>query len=64
MADVFISDAREDHAAAARVADLLDTRGRSVRRDRDLVPGEGFDEVIEPRDDTAISEVSMRGWTS
>ena len=47
MADVFISDAREDHAAAARVADLLEARGGA-----------------EPRDDTAISEVSIRGWTS
>lgn len=47
MADVFISYAREDHEVAARLAQLLEARGWNVWWDRELVPGESFDEVIE-----------------
>lgn len=47
MADVFISYAREDHHLAQQVARHLGERGWSVWWDRELIPGNQFDEVIE-----------------
>lgn len=56
MADVFISYAREDLESAQALAALLQGHGWSVWWDRDLVPGNSFDEVIE-RELTAAAAV-------
>ena len=47
MAQVFISYAREDAAAASRLADDLARRGWDVWWDPELIAGQHFDEVIE-----------------
>jgi TIR domain/PASTA domain len=47
VADVFISYAREDQHFAQHVARHLGEHGWSVWWDRELVPGNQFDEVIE-----------------
>ena len=47
MADLFISYAREDQQIAQRLAGTLEELGWSVWWDRELVPGELFDDVIE-----------------
>ncbi|MDE2566223.1 MAG: toll/interleukin-1 receptor domain-containing protein, partial [Burkholderiales bacterium] len=47
MADVFLSYASEDRAAAAAVAAAIQSRGRSVWWDRVIPPGRQYDEVIE-----------------
>ena len=47
MADLFISYARADQPFAERLAALMEQQGWSVWWDRDLVPGNIFDEVIE-----------------
>lgn len=56
MADVFISYAREDLESAQALAHMLEARGWNVWWDRELVPGNRFDEVIE-REITAASAV-------
>lgn len=47
MADVFLSYARSDAAAAARVARELARTGRSVWYDRELPPHQAYSDVIE-----------------
>jgi len=47
MADVFLSYAREDRAAALALARALEGRGWSVWWDREIHPGESFDQAIE-----------------
>jgi hypothetical protein len=47
MQDLFISCAREDRATAQRLAHALATRGWSVWWDREVVPGQHFDQEIE-----------------
>jgi hypothetical protein len=47
MSDIFISYAREDRAAAERVADALKSRGWSVWWDPEIPPGEVWDARIE-----------------
>ncbi len=47
MADIFISYAREDRQRASVLADALEGCGYSVWWDRQQVPGQAFDEVIE-----------------
>ena len=47
MADLFISYARADQPFAEQLAALMEQQGWSVWWDRDLVPGNIFDEVIE-----------------
>lgn len=47
MADIFISYAREDRQRASALADALEGCGYSVWWDRQQVPGQAFDEVIE-----------------
>ena len=46
MADVFISYAREDRPFAARLAHALESGGRSVWWDREILPGRDFAELI------------------
>src|SRR5262245_3079358 len=47
MADVFLSYAREDRPAAGVLARALEGRGWSVWWDREIHPGEAFDQTIE-----------------
>jgi TIR domain-containing protein len=47
MADVFLSYAREDRPAALALARALEGRGWSVWWDREIHPGEAFDQAIE-----------------
>lgn len=47
MPDAFISYAREDRDRAAELASALVARGLSVWWDREIPPGQTFDEVIE-----------------
>jgi TIR domain len=47
MGDIFISYAREDHLAAARLADALKRNGWSVWWDPEISPGDIWDELIE-----------------
>ena len=47
MADIFISYARSDRAAAQRLADALEDRGWSVWWDPQIPVGRHFEEVIE-----------------
>jgi TIR domain len=47
MGDIFISYAREDRLAAARLADALKSNGWSVWWDPDISPGDIWDELIE-----------------
>lgn len=47
MADVFVSYAREDRGQAAALAHALEARGWTVWWDRDIVPGQAFDQAIE-----------------
>src|SRR5262245_16536992 len=47
MADVFLSYAREDRTAALALARALEGRGWSVWWDREIHPGEAFDQAIE-----------------
>jgi hypothetical protein len=53
MADVFISYARTDREKARQLAKLLEEQGLSVWWDREIVPGQRFDEVIEQEIDSA-----------
>lgn len=46
MADVFISYAREDRGRAQSLAHVLETAGRSVWWDREILPGNDFTAVI------------------
>ncbi len=46
MADVFISYAREDRPLAARLAHALESGGRTVWWDREILPGTDFAELI------------------
>jgi formylglycine-generating enzyme required for sulfatase activity len=46
MADVFISYAREDRSVAQRLAHALETGGRTVWWDREILPGKDFAELI------------------
>jgi hypothetical protein len=46
MADVFLSYAREDRHRAAEVAAALTRRGRTVWWDRQLLPGDTFEQAI------------------
>ena len=47
MADVFVSYAREDRARVAPFVDLLIAQGWSVWWDRELIPGNTFENVID-----------------
>lgn len=47
MADIFISYAREDRSRAQTLANALQDAGYTVWWDRQQVPGQAFDEVIE-----------------
>lgn len=47
MADVFISYASEDRERARALAETLETRGWTVWWDRQILPGETFESVIE-----------------
>jgi hypothetical protein len=47
MGNIFISYAREDHLAAARLADALKSNGWSVWWDAEISPGDIWDELIE-----------------
>jgi hypothetical protein len=47
MRDVFISYARDDREHAAALASALEGRGVSVWWDRQIAPGQTFDDVIE-----------------
>jgi len=57
MTDIFISYAREDRELARPIARALQARGWSVWWDRDVKPGQVFDEVIERELETAKSVV-------
>lgn len=46
MAQIFISYAREDHNEAHRLAHVFRERGWSVWWDRQILPGQAFDQVI------------------
>lgn len=47
MADIFVSYASEDRARAAVLARALEARGWSIWWDRQIVPGDSFDNTIE-----------------
>src|SRR5262245_10145603 len=47
MSDIFLSYAREDRAAAERVANALAQRGYSVWWDTDIPAGPSYTQVIE-----------------
>jgi hypothetical protein len=61
MAAVFISYAREDREFAQRLGHALEVDGWSVWWDRDLNPGESFDEVIER--ELSLAEVVIVVWS-
>jgi adenylate cyclase len=62
MADVFISYARPDEAAAAQVADALRADGYQVWRDDELPAHRGYAEVIEERLKSAKAVVVL--WSA
>jgi len=62
VADVFLSYARTDRARAKRVARFFESRGLSVWWDRDIAPGQSFDQVIERELARARSVVVL--WSS
>jgi formylglycine-generating enzyme required for sulfatase activity len=64
MADIFISYASEDRAAAVRLADALAGQGWSVWWDPEIPPGETWDEVIEAELDAARCVVVLWSRTS
>ncbi|MCB1916611.1 MAG: toll/interleukin-1 receptor domain-containing protein [Rhodocyclaceae bacterium] len=62
MSDVFLSYARQDHAAAEALAAALEAQGLSVWWDRHIVAGHTFDEAIERELDSADSVVVL--WSA
>ncbi len=61
MSDVFISYAREDRSRVEGLVRLLEAQGFSVWWDRDIVPGESFDELIDKQIDQAAAVLVV--WT-
>ena len=61
MADVFLSYANSDRERARDVANVLSAHGWSVWWDRQIRPGETFDDVIERELETAKNIVVL--WT-
>lgn len=59
MTDVFISYAREDRERARVLASALEARGWSAWWDREIVPGQSFDQVIERELERAKSVVVL-----
>jgi formylglycine-generating enzyme required for sulfatase activity len=53
MSDIFISYGREDRGKAKDIADALKRQGFSVWWDRNILPGDAFDTVIEDALDAA-----------
>jgi hypothetical protein len=53
MAGVFISDAREERETARQLAQVIEQNGYPVWRDRELVAGNQFADVIEGKLDSA-----------
>ncbi len=62
MSDIFVSYSRKDRATAAALADILPSRGWTLYWDRQLRPGEIFDDVLE-REVTAARCVVVL-WSS
>ena len=59
MMDVFVSYAREDRDRVRMVASALQARSWAVWWDRDVKPGEAFDQIIEHELETAKSIVVL-----
>ncbi len=64
VSDIFISYAREDRETAERLAHALTNQGWSVWWDRDIPPGQSFDQVIEQQIDAARCMVVLWSRTS
>jgi hypothetical protein len=62
VSDIFVSYSRKDRATAAALADILPRRGWTLYWDRQLRPGEVFDDVLE-REVTAARCVVVL-WSS
>lgn len=62
MSDIFVSYSRKDRATAAALAEILPSRGWTLYWDRQLRPGEIFDDVLE-REVTAARCVVVL-WSS
>ena len=61
MSEIFVSYAREDRDRVETLVESLEQQGFSIWWDREIVPGDSFDELI----DTQIGEaqVVLVVWT-
>lgn len=62
MSDIFVSYSRKDRAIAAALAQILPSQGWTLYWDRQLRPGEVFDDVLEREVTTARCVVVL--WSS
>lgn len=64
MSDIFISYAKEDRGKAKDIAEALKQQGFSVWWDRNILPGQTFDAVIEEALDAAKCVIVLWSKTS